>query len=250
VKLGRLVVKSLLVLLLLVGAFVFAAIVGTVWYIEYGMDLPDLRKSVSNVAARPICAPDTERNFVPLAAIPATVREAFLAIEQPHFYDRPPFNPIVEYGEAIFFGRMPDNHGISQAVARCLESSSADCCRPTLNRAMRTIVLMRRIERDLPKDMVLEIYLNEVWLGRGAYGAASAATAYFGKPMTDLSIAEAAYVAALTRNPTLARGSNERGARRRNFVIDRMVATAAIDSEQGASAKQQPLILRDIASGH
>jgi penicillin-binding protein 1A len=97
---------------------------------------------------------------------------------------------------------------------------------------------------NLPNDRIFEIYLNEVWFGRRSHGAAAAANAYFGKSLSDLTLDEAAYLAALPRAPYSVGRDRELGIRRRNFVIDRMAEAAAVSPAQAASAKQQPLLLR------
>lgn len=88
--------------------------------------------------------------------------------------------------------------------------------------------------------------MNGTWFGRGAYGASAAANAHFGKSLSDLTLEEAAYVAALARAPYSINRNNERGTERRNFVIDRMRKAGAISPEQAESAKQRPLLLREV----
>lgn len=99
---------------------------------------------------------------------------------------------------------------------------------------------------DLPKDLIFELYLNEIWLGCGTYGAGAAANAYFGKSLSNLTLEETAYVAGLIRAPSAISRNLEHGTGRRNFVLDRMAEAESISPTQAESAKQQPLILREV----
>jgi penicillin-binding protein 1A len=136
---------------------------------------------------------------------------------------------------------------MSNAVARCLLTLlNRDWRGRTFDWHISNIVLMRHVERDLPKDRIFEIYLNETWFGRRSYGAAAAAKAYFGKSLSDLTLDEAADVAALPRAPYRVGRDSEYGITRRNFVIDRMAKAAAISPAQAELAKQQPLLLRQV----
>ena len=89
--------------------------------------------------------------------------------------------------------------------------------------------------------------MNEIWLGRGAYGAGAAAAAYFGKSLAELNLDEAAFLAALVRQPSLVRRGEKASLQRRNFVLDRMRQADMISAEEVASAKEQPLILRSVS---
>jgi membrane carboxypeptidase/penicillin-binding protein len=180
--------------LLLVSITAFAAIVvRLVWHYEYEIDLPDHRKVATISATGRICSSGGERIVVPLAAIPPMVRNAFLAAEEPDFYARSPINPFTEFPGYVIFDYKPTISAISIAVVRCLMSLSPDCCRTQADWHVGNAILMHRVERDLPKDLVFELYLNEVWFGRGAYGVGAAANAYFGKSLSDLTVEEAVY---------------------------------------------------------
>jgi membrane carboxypeptidase/penicillin-binding protein len=236
------------VVLLLVATTALVAIVGWfVWHYEYGIGLPDRQKLLAVSAADRICSSDGERNFVPLAAVPPVVRDAFLAYEEPEFFERPPINPFVEVAGAAFFRRAPRNASISNTVMRCLMSLSTECCKKQIDWHVGGGVLLGRIEKTLSKDTIFEIFLNEIYFGRNAYGAAAAARAYFGKSLSDLTVEEAAYIAALPRAPNRM-SRNERGIELRNFVIDRMRAAGLISPAQAESAKRQPLVLREVSA--
>lgn len=243
----RKLISFLTALLLVVYATLVAAFGYFVWHYEYEIGLPDREKLVAVSAADRICSSGGERNFVPIAAVPPIVRNAFLAAEEPKFFDRPPINPFVELAGFALFGRTPRGSSISNTATRCLMSLSTECCKKQIDWHIGGGVLFGRIERTLSKDTIFEIFLNEMWFGRNAYGAGAAARAYFGKSLSDLTLEEAAYIAALPRAPNRM-SRNERGIELRNLVINRMRDAGMISPAQAASAQQQPLSLRDVSA--
>jgi membrane peptidoglycan carboxypeptidase len=245
-KFLNVLVKSVVALLLVANTAIVAAVGWLYWHYEYGIGLPDRQKLVAVSARDRTCSSGGERNFVPFAAIPTIVRDALIASEgESDFFDRPPVNFFAELASAAMFNRTPRSSPISLAVTRCLMSSSPLCCKESFDRHMGTIILMHRVERAVSKETIFELYLNETYFGRGAYGAGAAAQAYFGKSLSDLTLEEAAYIAALVRAPNSINRNNERGTARRNLVIDRMRDAGMISPAQAASAQQQPLSLRD-----
>lgn len=239
-----------LVTLRLVGSTALVALVGLfVWHFEYGIGLPDRQKLLAVSAADRFCSSGGERDFVALAAAPPIVRAAFLAAEEPDFYDRPLINSLfIEYVRAALSKRAPSGSPISLSVARCLMASSPECCPKHINWSIGAFVLMARIEGTLSRDVIFELFLNDIYFGRGAYGAGTAAKAYFGKSLSDLTVEEAAYIAALVKAPNHYGRNNERGTARRNLVIDRMRDARVISPAQAVSAQQQPLLLRDVSA--
>ena len=243
----RKLVGVLISLLLVANTAMVAAVGCFVWHYEYGIGLPDRQKLVAVSAADRICSSGGERNFVPIAAVPPMVRNAFLAAAEPKFFDRPPINPFVELAGFALLGRTPRGSSISNTATRCLMSLSTECCKKQIDWHIGGGVLFGRIERTLSKDTIFEIFLNEMWFGRGAYGASAAAEAYFGKSLSDLTLEQAAYIAALPRAPNRM-SRQERGIELRNFVIDRMRDAGMISPAQAASAQQQPLSLREVSA--
>jgi membrane carboxypeptidase/penicillin-binding protein len=230
------VVKSL-VALLLASSVVLAVFMGwLIWHYEYGIGLPDNEKLAAVSAAGKICSSGGKRTFVPLTEIPSLLRSAVLAYEEPDFYDRPSIN---SFTEPVF-----RQSNISISVTRCLMSLSPGCCRG-LDWHIGNAILMNRVARTLSRDRILEIYMNEQYFGRGAYGVAAAAAAYFGKSLTELSVDETAFIAALPRAPALLGRNKDRGVERRNVVIDRMLQAGAVSGDQAISAKERPLVLQD-----
>jgi penicillin-binding protein 1A len=233
--------------LLLVGVVGVAAVVGYfVWHYGYAIDLPDPRKLATASAGESSCVRgDGERTFVSLDAIPPLVRNAFLAAEDPDFYDRSPINPLTQFVAAALFDRAPHGSTISSEVTRCLVmSSGAEWGGKTFDWHISNAILIHRVESDLSKDRIFEVYLNEVFLGRRAFGVSAAAKTYFGKSISQLTIDEAAYLAALARAPSLFGRDTVLAFERRNFVIGRMAEVGAISPAEAASAKQQPLIIK------
>ena len=189
----------------------------------------------------------TERRvFVPIAAVPPLVRNAFLAAEDQNFYTHGGVDPLailraavtdlLQYGN----GRRPIGAStITQQVAKNMVLGNEI----TLSRKLREALLAIRIERTLSKDRILELYLNEIYLGAGAYGVAAAAQVYFDKPLDALTPGEAAFLAALPKAPNNYQPQRfpEAARARRDWVLDRMVDTHAISAEQAAAAKALPV---------
>jgi penicillin-binding protein 1A len=226
--------------LLLLSAAIGGSFIGRVVW-RLGNDLPDHRPPDLSSIAQSSCWADGRSTFVPLAATPSRVRNAFLVAEEWNFYDRPPFNPLAEFGD-IVWARKADVPAISKVIAQCLLNSAAPS--KVIEWQIRNIILIYRIERDLSKDQILEIYLNAVPLGRGASGAGAAANAYFGKALADLTLAETAYIAGLAKAPARFGANDVEGTQRRDFVLHRMAEAGAISPGEVTAAKTQPLILR------
>ena len=113
----------------------------------------------------------------------------------------------------------------------------------TIDRKIKEAMLSLRIEQAYSKDKILELYLNEIFLGLGSYGVASAALTYFDKSVHELTLAETAYLAALPKGPNNYNPFRypERALERRNWVIDRMVENGYATAAEGEAAKKQPL---------
>lgn len=191
---------------------------------------------------------EERRNLTPFADIPKVMKDAVLAVEDARFYDHGgvDYKGFVRAAfSSLRGGRQQGASTITMQVARNVFLSSER----TLSRKAYEILLSMQLERELTKDQILEIYLNQIYLGNRAYGFAAAAETYFGKPLQKVTIAEAAMLAGLpkapgTNNPV----ANPRRARARQlYVIDRMQETGFITAEQAAQAKQEELHLRDAA---
>jgi len=246
-KLLIIVAKSALALLSAAGVGLLMFAVWLVWHYEYGIGLPDDVKLATVSATGPICSAGDRRTYLPLAEIPPLVRRAVIAYEEPDFYERPSVNPWTEPVLAALFNRSLRRANISVSVTRCLTSLSPGCCQG-IDWHIGNAVLMNRVERNLSRDNILEIYLNESYFGRGTYGVAAAAMSYFGKPLGLLSIDQIAFIAALPRAPTLLSRRKDIAVDRRNLVIERMLQYGAVNEAQAAFAKERPLEFRDEPS--
>ena len=233
-----LVGKSLAAVLMLSGPALLAWSGWLVWHFEYGLGLPDHQKLAAVSGTDQICSASHGRTFIPIAEIPPLLRSAFLASEEPEFYDRPAV--LTEYALAVLGQRRPRPATIANHLARCLMPS--ECCRG-LDRPIGTLVLLDRVDKILSKDTIFEIYLNDVYLGRGSYGVADAATSYFGKSLGELDPDEMAFIVTRARHP-FASKDQQSEIDRRNRVLARMRDAGVISEAVAASATTSPLLLR------
>ena len=145
-------------------------------------------------------------------------------------------------------GRRPVGAStITQQVAKNFLLSSDQ----TYDRKIKEAILAFRIEQAYSKDRILELYLNEIFFGLGAYGIAGAALTYFDKSVNELTVAEAAYLAALPKGPSNYHPfrHTERAIERRNWVIDQMVENGYVTREEGEKAKAEPLGVKPRRNG-
>ncbi|MES2531065.1 MAG: penicillin-binding protein 1A [Pseudomonadota bacterium] len=191
---------------------------------------------------------EERRNLTPIGTIPKVMKDAVLAAEDARFYD----HGGVDYKGMVRAGLANMNRVKSQGastitmqVARNVYLSSEK----TLTRKIYEILLTFKLEHLLTKDQILEIYLNQIYLGNRAYGFAAASEAYFGKPLKDITIAQAAMLAGLPKAPGANNPVNNptRARARQLYVIDRMEDSGFITAQQAADAKQEQLQLRDPA---
>ena len=191
------------------------------------------------------------RVFVPLEAIPRRVQQAFVSSEDQRFWEHHGVDPIgilravVSNVEAYGTGRrMAGASTITQQVAKNMLVGNDR----TMTRKLREAILATRLEQALSKERILELYLNEIFLGAQAYGVAAAAQAYFNKGLDDLSIAEAAFLGGLPKAPNNYNPLRfpEAAKARRDSVIDRMAEDAAITAAEALAAKAEPLVPRPL----
>ena len=191
---------------------------------------------------------EERRNLTPIAEIPQVMKDAVLSIEDARFYQHGgvDYVGIVRAGIANI-GRMKSQGAstITMQVARNVYLSSEK----TYTRKIYEILLTWKLEHMLSKDQILEIYMNQIFLGNRAYGFASAAETYFGKPLRDITIAEAAMLAGLPKAPSAFNPfANPKRARARQlYIIERMQDNGFITAEQARTAKAEPLRLRTSA---
>jgi penicillin-binding protein 1A len=229
----------------------------TLWY--FGRDLPDYQQLahyqppiMTRVHAgdgRLLAEYATERRiFVPIQAIPKPVINAFLSAEDKNFYNHHGVDPVSILRAAItdvsrFRGnRRPVGAStITQQVAKNMLLSNE----VSIERKVKEILLATRIEAALPKERILELYLNEIYLGSGAYGVAAAALTYFDKSLDELTLGEAAFLAGLPKAPNRYSPARfpQTAKARRDWVLDRMAEDGAATQAEAAQAEAQPLEL-------
>ncbi len=188
---------------------------------------------------------EERRNLTPIGEIPTVVKDAVLAIEDARFFQ----HGGVDYKgmmRAVLanLGRVKSQGAstITMQVARNVYLSSEK----TFTRKIYEILLTFKLEHLLTKDQILEIYMNQIYLGNRAYGFAAASEAYFGKPLKSVSIAEAAMLAGLPKAPSAYNPiSNPKRARSRQlYIIERMQEIGYITADEAAEAKQEKITIR------
>ncbi len=241
------------------GMIVFIAVAGAAAFVlwKVSSELPDyevLAKYEPPVMTR-IHANDgslisefsrERRIYVPITAIPECIIESFISAEDKNFYQHGGLDvqgiirAVVTNMSNLQSGRRAVGAStITQQVAKNFLLSSDQ----TVERKLKEAILAIRIERAFTKEQILELYLNEIYLGVGAYGVAAAAQSYWDKALNELTLADCAYLATLPKAP-----SNydpfkyhDRAVARRNWVIDRVVENGFATKDEGETAKAQPL---------
>ena len=175
--------------------------------------------------------------------VPLLMKQAFLAAEDDRFYHHPGVDWMAIARAAVDLlqtgAKRQGGSTITMQVARNFFLSPEK----TYERKLKEIVLALKIERELSKDEILELYLNKIFLGHRAYGVGAAAQVYYGKTLDELSLAQHAMIAALPKAPSRTNPvSNPQAARdRRGYVLSRMLKLGFIDEAQFASANEQPV---------
>ncbi len=188
-----------------------------------------------------------KRVFVPVAAMPRRVLEAFVAAEDQRFFTHPGIDFIgvvrAMVANVANPGKRPEGaSGLTQQVAKNFLLTN----QATLSRKIREAILAFRIEETYSKERILELYLNEIYLGSGNYGVAQAALNYFDRSLDELSLSEIAYLAALPKAPNrynIVRNEKEAYARR-DYVLHRMMEDGYITAAEAQAAKAEKLQYR------
>src|SRR4051794_37513415 len=247
-------------ILFLVGV---AGVAGGIWY--FSRDLPDysqLQDYEPPVMTRVHAADGAllgeyskeRRLYLPIQAMPKLVTNAFLAAEDKNFYEHGGIDftgmarAAVVYAQNFGSNRRPQGAStITQQVAKNFLLTNE----VSFARKIKEALLAMRIEKAYSKDRILELYLNEIYLGLGAYGIAAASLVYFDKSVNELTIAEAAYLAALPKAPgTLHPVRNrDRSTERRNYVIDRLLENGWIKQADAEKARKEPLVVATRGNG-
>ncbi|HLS83590.1 MAG TPA: penicillin-binding protein 1A [Arenimonas sp.] len=186
---------------------------------------------------------ETRRFPVRIEQVPQQVRQAFIAIEDARFYDHPGVDwrgiTRAVWLLATTDGRVPGGSTITQQVARQFYLSSEY----SYTRKLTEIFLALKMERELSKDEILELYLNKSFFGNRAYGIAAAAEYYYGKDLDELTLAEAATLASIPKFPSSGNPivNPERALIRRNYVLQRMREEGMISEAEELAARAEPI---------
>ncbi|WP_227010331.1 penicillin-binding protein 1A [Pelagibius marinus] len=257
--------RAFKILGVLFGLALICAVIGAggLFYVfyHYGRGLPDYSQladyeppTVTRVHAgdgRLLAEYATEKRvFVPITAIPRRVTNAFLSAEDKNFYDHPGVDFVSVLRAVVTnvanFGsdrRPVGGSTITQQVAKNFLLTNE----VALERKIKEAILAFRIEHAFTKETILELYLNEIYLGFGSYGVAAASLNYFNKSLDELTIAEAAYLAALPKAPNNYHPVRKHDAAvaRRNWVIGRMAEDGRITEAEAEAARTEPLVVRE-----
>ena len=192
---------------------------------------------------------EEHRTFTPIAEIPQVMKDAILAIEDARFFQHNgvDYLGVVRAGLAnVGKAKSQGASTITMQVARNAYLSTEK----TFTRKIYEILLTFKLENNLSKDQILEIYMNQIYLGNRAYGFAAAAETYFGKPLKDISAAEAAMLAGLPKAPSAYNPiANPKRARiRQQYIIERMLENGFLSAAQAEAAKAEVLHIKTLAS--
>jgi penicillin-binding protein 1A len=242
------------------GLVMFALMLGAI-FTFYGRDLPSYEtlsqytpKTISRVYSGEGQIIDEfaveRRLFTPFDEIPPLVQYAFVSAEDQNFFTHPGYDirGIAAAAVEAIKSRGGEVRGASTITQQVMKNFLLSSDR-TAERKIRELILATRIERVMDKSRILELYLNEIFLGQNSYGVAAAAQTYFNKPLADLSPGEAAYLAALAQRPGNLHPVRQYddAVARRNYVLRRLAEDGYIT--QAIAEAEQALPLRTVQSG-
>ena len=237
---------------LTIGAFLIALIVGAVFWM-YGRDLPNHEQLAQYAPATISRVYSSEgelidefarerRLFVPSSEIPDLVKEAFISAEDKNFYIHKGYDPVGMVAAAMSMAQGGSLRGASTITQQVMKNFLLSSDR-SAERKIKELILAARVEQALSKDQILELYMNEIYLGQNSYGVAAAAQTYFNKELAQLTPEEAAYLAALPKAPSTYHPvhDHDRAVERRNFVLREMRENGYLDNASYEVAVAAPL---------
>ena len=195
-----------------------------------------------------------KRVFVPIQSIPKQIQHALVSSEDQRFYTHTGFDlkgftraMIANVGHLLKKERFEGGSTLTQQVAKHFLVGNER----KIDRKIREIFIAKRIEKAMSKDQILELYLNDVFFGRRAYGIAGASLNYFNKPLDDLSLGQMAYLAGLVKGPNNYQPDRnmQKALNRRNYVLSRMALDGYITEAQLAEAKKEELKIENRLFG-
>ncbi|RYE86884.1 MAG: penicillin-binding protein, partial [Myxococcales bacterium] len=246
--------RRALIALVVFGLLGAGAVAAVFWQVE--RQLPDVRTlrasyhpgQVTRVLGRDgtlLAELFTERRTVIREKdIPPHVKLAFIAAEDASFYEHEGLNylgMLRAFVVNLRAGRT--RQGGSTITQQVVKNVLLNDPARTYRRKLKEVVLARRLEQDLTKDEILELYLNHIYLGGGRYGVEEAARYHFGKSVRELTISEGAMLGGLTAGPELFAPRNDltRATTRRGFVLDQMERKGFLDQARAEQARREPL---------
>ena len=244
--------------MLTLGMMMAAVTIGGIFWM-YGRDLPSYDvlasytpKTISRIYSgegRIIDEFAVERRlFAPAEEIPDLVKHAFISAEDKNFYQHAGYDVRGMAAAAVDAARGARLRGASTITQQVMKNFLLDGSR-SAERKIKEIILAARIEESMSKDRILELYLNEIFLGQNSFGVAAASQTYFNKPLTDLTVEEAAYLAILPKAPSNYHPvrQRERATERRNFVLREMHQNGYLTEAAYNGARDVPL--RTVQNG-
>jgi penicillin-binding protein 1A len=238
---------------LAIGSIMGLGVLAGVFYI-YGRDLPDhaqLARYEPPTLSR-IYSGEGElmdefarerRIFTPIDEIPDRIKQAFISAEDKNFYHHAGFDPV-GIAAAIYQASQGDRlRGASTITQQVMKNFLLTGDRSG-ERKIKEIILATRLENTLTKDKILELYLNEIFLGQNSYGVTAAAQVYFAKSLDELTLAEIAYLAALPKEPSNLHPvrQKDKAIGRRNYVIGQMADNGYVTREEARAAEAEDLV--------
>lgn len=183
------------------------------------------------------------RTYVGLKDIPENLRNATIAIEDSRFYSH---SGVDARGIARAIWRDVSGGKLAEGGSTITQQLVRNVClshRKTFERKIKESVLAIKVERSLSKDEILELYLNQIYYGGGAYGVEAASQAYFGKPVNELDLSQAALIAGLPKSPSYLSSNPKEALKRRDTVLNRMAELKYITSAECDRAKRERLAI-------
>ena len=241
--------------LVTLGLFMVALTIGGIFYV-YGKDLPEVEPlaTYQPPTLTRIYSPEgriideyaeQRRIYIPFDEIPDTVKAAFISAEDKNFYEHAGFD-LRGIAAAVY--EAVESRGESVRGASTIPQQTAKILflggERAIERKIKEVILANRMVNTIGREKILEIYLNEIFLGQNAYGVAAAAQTYFNKLLVDLNPQEAAYLAALPKAPSTYHPvrEQERAIARRNFVLREMMQNGYIEPKVFEEARVSPLL--------
>lgn len=247
----RILVATIMLLVLFVGG----GTAGVLWYVAQDIPpLESLREYQPSLVSR-VYSDDRQvigqyyverRILTPLSEVPQSLTQAVIAVEDARFFEHPGLD-VIGILRALWTnvrrgGKVEGASTITQQLARSLFLSPER----TYLRKFKELILAYKIELILTKDEILEMYLNQIYFGQGAYGVRAAALTYFGKELGELTIAESAFLAGLPKSPShySPYKNLQRAKKRQEHVLARMEEAGFLTAEERSQAAAEPLTFR------